>query len=159
MWHDSRLPSWLTTLQAFALVASPRLGLRQLMHLKSKWTMRGHFRHLHFDTFPMVSWGANFMFVCLFNQCFEYLGFSHECSSQSESGLGSHWVQSLALFTTCESVSLSNTLFWPYVPLHSTFTQELNSKVLTSRIWKRGGGYKILTQTDLKLGSRLSMKP
>jgi hypothetical protein len=66
--------------------------------------MRGHFKHLHFDTFPMVSWGTNFMLVDLFNQCFKYLGLLHECSFQSESAFGSHWAQSLALFATCEGV-------------------------------------------------------
>jgi hypothetical protein len=32
---------------------------------------------------------------CLSNQGFEHLGFSHQCSSQSENALGSHWVPSL----------------------------------------------------------------
>ncbi len=59
--------------------------------------MKGHFKHLHFDTFPMVFWGANFMFVCLFNQCSKYSGLLHKCSSQSENALGSHWAQYLAL--------------------------------------------------------------
>jgi hypothetical protein len=41
----------------------------------SKQKMQAHFKHLHFNTFPMVSWGLKLMFVCLFNQHFKYLGF------------------------------------------------------------------------------------
>jgi hypothetical protein len=32
------------------------------MQIKSKWTMKGHFKHLRFKTFLMVSWGPNLMF-------------------------------------------------------------------------------------------------
>jgi len=35
MLCDSRLPSWLATLQTLALVASPRLGLRHLKYIKN----------------------------------------------------------------------------------------------------------------------------
>ncbi len=31
------------------------------MHIKSKWTMQGHFKHLYFKTFLLVSWRPNFV--------------------------------------------------------------------------------------------------
>ncbi len=34
----------------------------QLMQIKSKWTMRGHFKHLRFKNFLIVSWGPNLVF-------------------------------------------------------------------------------------------------
>jgi hypothetical protein len=45
-----------------------------------------------FENFPMVSWAPNLVFACIFNQDFKYSGFLHECNSQNESALRSHWV-------------------------------------------------------------------
>jgi hypothetical protein len=66
--------------------------------------MRGHFRHLHLKTFPMVLWGPNLVHVCLFNQGFEHSGLSHKCNSQSGNALRSHWASSFALFPICKNV-------------------------------------------------------
>jgi hypothetical protein len=72
------------------------------MHIRSKWTMRGHFKHPHSKTFLMVSWGFNLVFVYLFNQGFKHSGLLHECNSQSGSAFKSHWAPSLALSPICE---------------------------------------------------------
>ncbi len=74
------------------------------MHFRSKWKMQGHFKHLNFEAFPMVSWRGNFMFVFLFNQGSKYLRLSYECNSQCKSAFRNHWAQFLALSPTCESV-------------------------------------------------------
>ncbi len=48
--------------------------ISELMHKRSSWTMRRHFKHLHFKTFPMVCWGSNLMFFCLSNQGSKHSG-------------------------------------------------------------------------------------
>jgi hypothetical protein len=74
------------------------------MQIKSRWTMRGHFKHLNLKKILMVSWRFNLMLVYLSNQGFEHLQLSHECNSQSGSALGSHRALSLAFSPICESV-------------------------------------------------------
>jgi hypothetical protein len=74
------------------------------MHIKFNWIMERHFKHLHIEMFPMVSWLPNLVVVFLFNQGFEHLGLPHECNSQCGSALGNHWAPSLAHSPICESV-------------------------------------------------------
>jgi hypothetical protein len=92
--------------------------------------MQGHFRHLNFKKFPMVSWRLNLLFICLLNQSFEHLGLLDDCNSQSGSALGSDWVPSLALSPICESVFHIWTLSWPHGSLHSTLSHKFNVKVV-----------------------------
>jgi hypothetical protein len=70
----------------------------------TQWIIWRHFRHLHFKTFTMVSWGPNLVFFYLFNEGSKHLGLLYECNSQNESALRSHWVQSFTLSPICESV-------------------------------------------------------
>ncbi len=95
--------------------------------------MQEHFWHLHFKTFPMVSWKPNLVFGFLFNQWFKHLGSLHKCNFQSGSALGNHWAP--MLFYTFphlrECVSHPNTPSWPHGPLHSIFRCELYGKVAT----------------------------
>jgi hypothetical protein len=72
---------------------------------------QGHYRHLQFKTFPMVTWGPNLVLVYLFNEGSKYLGLLHECNSQSGSALGSHWAQIVTLSPTLESVFH----FWTHI--------------------------------------------
>jgi len=74
------------------------------MRFRSKWTMWGHFRYLHFKSFPMVLWGPKLVFFCLFNWSFEYFELSHECNPQNGNAFGNHWAQFLTLCPTCENV-------------------------------------------------------
>jgi hypothetical protein len=78
--------------------------------IKSKWTMQGHFNHLCFKNFLMVSWGPNLTFFFLFNQGFKHSQLPHECNSQNGSALKNHWASSFALSPICECVSHLNTL-------------------------------------------------
>jgi hypothetical protein len=55
-----------------------------------------HFEHLRFKNFPIVSWGLNLVFFCLFNQGSKHLQLLHEWNSQNKNALGSHWASSLA---------------------------------------------------------------
>jgi len=57
--------------------------------------MQGHFRNLHFKTFPMVSLGSNLVIVYLFNQGFKHLGLLHKCNSQNGGAFGNHWLHFL----------------------------------------------------------------
>jgi hypothetical protein len=70
--------------------------------------MQGHFKHLHFKTFLMVSWGGHLVLVFLFNQGSKHLQLPHECNSQNGNALESYWVSSLAL-----SPSLVRVCFTP----------------------------------------------
>ncbi len=57
--------------------------------------MQGHFKHLCFKNFLIMSWGPNLVFVYLSNQGSKHLQLLHKCNSQSGSALGSHWASSL----------------------------------------------------------------
>jgi len=96
--------------------------------------MRGHFKHLRFKTFLMVSCGPNLVLVFLSNQGFKQL--PHECNSQSKSELGSHWASSFAFSPICEGVFHTSTDLRPHGPFHFTLYCEPNVRVVTVKVVK-----------------------
>jgi hypothetical protein len=62
LWSRVKLPIWV-----------PPILLIITYEIRSKRTMRQHFKYLCFKTFLMVSWGRNWMLLCLSNQGSEHL--------------------------------------------------------------------------------------
>ncbi len=101
--------------------------------------MWGHFRHLHFKTFSMVSYKLNLVIFSFFNKGPKYLELLDKCNSQSRNALGSHWAPSLALSSICESVFHIQThfldLMGPYTP-HLVMNPMLGLQQLSTCNWK-----------------------
>jgi hypothetical protein len=56
------------------------------MQIKSKWTMRGHFKHLRFKTFLTVSWGPNLVFSTFLTKALNI----HNSHTSATSKVGVH---------------------------------------------------------------------
>jgi hypothetical protein len=98
--------------------------------------MQGHFRHLHFKPFSMVFQGPQINVCLLFQLRLWIFGTlarvwfpRWECTWES---LGSIFY---ILPNLWESVSFSNTLSWPHVVLHFTFSCKPNVRVITSHLF------------------------
>jgi hypothetical protein len=81
------------------------------MHFRSKWTMRRHFRHLHFKIFSMVFCGPIW---CLFVFSIKTLNIQNFCTNTTLKvgvHLGAIGFNLLRLPPTCQSVFHSQTHF------------------------------------------------
>jgi hypothetical protein len=92
--------------------------------------MQGHFKHLHFKTFLMVSSRPNLVLVFLSNQGSKHLQLPHECNSHSRGALGSHSASSLALSPICENVFHTKTHYWLHGLVHFTINRKPNVRVV-----------------------------
>jgi hypothetical protein len=101
------------------------------MHIRSKWTMQGHFRHLNFKTF--FQWYLGGPIWCLFTFPTKVLNiWDSPMSVILKMGvhlgfIGLHPLHSPPFVKKC--VSHSNTHSWPHGPLHYTLSYKPNVTV------------------------------
>jgi len=103
---------------------------------KFKWIMQRHFRHLHFNTFPMVSWGPIWCLFVFSSKVLNIRDSYMNATLKVRMHLRVIRFFFLHISHLWEWISLSNTFSWPHIPLHSTFNHKLNVKVVILLICK-----------------------
>jgi hypothetical protein len=83
----------------------------------------------------MVSWRPKLVVFFISTKALNIWDFPTNATPQVGMHFESHWVHSLALSPTCESLILQNLFSWSHVLLHSTLNHEPNVRVTTNKVF------------------------